>query len=266
MMHYYSFNIADYKKDTEHLTPIEHYIYRSLIDRYYLDEKPISLKTQLIMRRLSLHSAEHEKMLKNVLDDFFDESNNGFYHKRIDEELEKYQANSAKNRINGAKGGRPPKNKPKLTQSVAKEKPVASQINPNQEPLTTNQEPLTNTNCGGVKELNISFEIFWKTYSKSAAKNKCEAKWISLSNKVRDQIMQHLPAYVASTPVKKFRKDPYTYLNGKGWLDDIIDNTPSINKKATSYGKMDVNAIYDDPNHDPLQGLFLKQGVICESH
>ncbi|MER2164727.1 MAG: DUF1376 domain-containing protein, partial [Psychrobacter alimentarius] len=36
VMHYYSFNIADYKKDTAHLKPMEHYIYRSLIDLYYL--------------------------------------------------------------------------------------------------------------------------------------------------------------------------------------------------------------------------------------
>ena len=184
MMHYYSFNIADYKKDTDHLTPLEHYIYRSLIDRYYLDEKPISLKIQSVMRRLSLHTEDHEKMLKNVLEDFFDEGKNGFYHKRIDDEVKRYQGNSAKNRINGAKGGRPSKNKPKLTQVVKEEKPVASQINPNQEPSTTNQEPLTITNSDGAKELNISFYIFWKTYSKSAAKDKCEAKWTSLNNKV----------------------------------------------------------------------------------
>ena len=117
-MHYYSFNIADYKKDTEHLIPIEHYIYRALIDRYYLDEKPIPLKTQSVMRRLSLVGDEHETMLENVLSDFFHKCDDGYRHKRIDAELEKYQSNAEKNRLNGAKGGRPRKNKPKLTQSV----------------------------------------------------------------------------------------------------------------------------------------------------
>ena len=261
-MHYYSFNIADYKKDTEHLIPIEHYIYRALIDRYYLDEKPIPLKTQSVMRRLSLVGDEHETMLENVLSDFFHKCDDGYRHKRIDAELEKYQSNAEKNRLNGAKGGRPRKNKPKLTQSVTDDIPVATQINPNQEPVTINQEPLTNSNDDGEKVLNIPFDVFWKTYAKSAAKDKCEAKWKSLSNKVREDIMHHLPAYVASTPVKKFRKDPLTYLNGKGWLDDIIVDEPSVNKKSTaSHNNMNVNAKYDDPNYDPLDGLTNRTGA-----
>ena len=117
--------------------------------------------------------------------------------------------------------------------------------------------PVKNTKC-----LNIPFDVFWKTYAKSAAKDKCEAKWTSLSNKVREDIMHHLPAYVASTPVKKFRKDPMTYLNGKGWLDDIIVDESSVNQKSTaSYSNMNVNAKYDDQNYDPLDGLTNRTGA-----
>lgn len=266
-MHYYSFNIADYKKDTDHLTPIEHYIYRALIDRYYLDEKPIPLKTHSVMRRLSLVGDEHELMLKNVLDDFFFECDDGYRHKRIDAELAKYQTNAEKNRENGKKGGRPPKNKPKKTQSVIDGLPVASELKPNHKPITNNQELRTNTNDDGEKALNIPFDVFWDTYAKSVAKDKCEAKWKSLSNKVREQIMQHLPAYVASKPVKKFRKDPMTYLNGKGWLDDIIVDEPTVNQQSTaSYNNMNVNAKYDDPNYDPLDGLSSRTGAPNENY
>ena len=130
------------------------------------------------------------------------------------------------------------------------------------EPSTINYEPLTNTNDDNEKTLNIHFDVFWKTYAKSVAKDKCEAKWKSLSNKVREEIMQHLPAYVTSTPVKRFRKDPMTYLNGKGWLDDIIVDEPSVNKKSTaSHNNMNVNAKYDDPNYDPLDGLTNRTGA-----
>lgn len=116
------------------------------------------------------------------------------------------------------------------------------------------------------KPLNIPFEVFWKTYAKSVAKDKCEAKWNALSNKVREEIMQHLPAYIASTPVKKFRKDPHTYLNGKGWLDDIIADEPHSNQQAAaSYRSMNVNAKYDDPNHDPLGGLGNRTGANNEN-
>lgn len=123
-------------------------------------------------------------------------------------------------------------------------------------PRTKNQEPRTNTNGDDEKAINIPFDVFWKTYAKSAAKEKCEAKWKSLSNKAREEIMQHLPAYVASTPVKKFRKDPMTYLNRKGWLDDIIADEPNVNQQTKpSYSNMNVNAKYEDPNYDPLDGL-----------
>ena len=48
-MHYYKFNIADYRKDTGHLSTIEHGIYRQLIDWYYLDEQPIPEETQVVI-------------------------------------------------------------------------------------------------------------------------------------------------------------------------------------------------------------------------
>lgn len=142
-MHYYSFNIGDYRKDTVHLKPIEHYIYRTLIDMYYLDEKPIPNKTQWVMRRLNLETDEEKKALENVLSDFFHETADGFKHDRIEKEVEKYHANVEKNRENGKKGGRPPKNKPKKTQSVSDGLPDESKENPNQKPRTNNQEPET---------------------------------------------------------------------------------------------------------------------------
>jgi uncharacterized protein YdaU (DUF1376 family) len=143
-MHYYKFNIADYRKDTAHLTPIEHYIYRSLIDWYYLDELPIPKETESVIRRLSLdnHSLG---LLQNVLHDFFKLSETGYIHKRIDVEIAEYHGMIKANTENGKKGGRPPKPIPKRekTQSVKSANRDESEINPNYKPLTINQEPLT---------------------------------------------------------------------------------------------------------------------------
>ena len=142
-MHYYSFNIADYRKDTSHLTPIEHYIYRQLIDWYYLDENPIPKKTQSVIRRLGLVS-ENEPLLLNVLNDFFEERENGWFHGRISEEIERYHNKKSANAENGRKGGRPKKQqlteaeKPKKTQSVNFDNPTESELKPNQEPITNN--------------------------------------------------------------------------------------------------------------------------------
>ena len=136
-MHYYTFNIADYRKDTMHLTPIEHYIYRELLDSYYLDESPIPNKTQMVLRLLRL-GKEHEEQLNNVLSDFFEEKDGYFYHKRIEEEVNRYQARADKNRENGKKGGRPRKKEKtqSVTDSEPNRNPEESEKNPNQEPIT----------------------------------------------------------------------------------------------------------------------------------
>ena len=89
-MHYYQFNIADYRKDTAHLTPIEHYIYRTLIDWYYLDENPIPKEIPVVLRRLCL-GAEYTLELNNVLNDFFT-LQESWYHLRIEDEIASYKA------------------------------------------------------------------------------------------------------------------------------------------------------------------------------
>ena len=142
-MHYYKFNIADYRKDTTHLNPTEHYIYRSLIDWYYLDEKPIPKETQSVIRRLSLGS-DMVNLLNNVLSDFFVLGKNGYVHSRIERDIVEYNTNASKNKANGKLGGRPPKPSPamKETQSVILANPNESERNPNQEPITNNHKPL----------------------------------------------------------------------------------------------------------------------------
>ena len=134
-MHYYKFNIADYRKDTGHLSTIEHGIYRQLIDWYYLDEQPIPEETQVVIRRLRLGSDEVD-FLQNVLSDFFFLGKTGYTHKLIEVEIKDYQEQVEKNKNNGKLGGRP-----KKTQVVMSGLPDESQNNPNQEPLTINHKP-----------------------------------------------------------------------------------------------------------------------------
>lgn len=133
-MHYYKFNIADYRKDTAHLSPMEHYIYRQLIDWYYLDESAIPKKTQVVLRRLCL-GTEQEPALLNVLSDFFKEGENGWVHHRIEAEIAEFQAVSEKNRENGKKGGRPKKQEDADTENPSGFQSDASR-NPNHKPIT----------------------------------------------------------------------------------------------------------------------------------
>lgn len=143
-MHYYTFNVGDYRRDTAHLSRVEHGIYRDLIDWYYLEEKPIPTETDSVSRRLRLDSDADKVALKNVLADFFTLESDGYHHSRIDRDIEHYHSNAIKNRENGKKGGRP---KTEKTQSVTSGLPVESEskakqtLTNNQEPITINQEP-----------------------------------------------------------------------------------------------------------------------------
>ena len=271
-MHYYKKNIGDYHKKAGRLSMLEHGAYMLLMDACY-DRERFPTREEAI-DWLWAHSDEEIAAIDFVLSKFFKLEDDGTYTQdRIQEELAAYHAMAATNqRIAKEREAKrreaKNKNKDKGLESKGEARSAdaacdsVNEAPPNQEPLTTNQEPRTNSNDDVKKTLNIPFDVFWKTYAKSAAKDKCEAKWKSLSSKVREDIMQHLPAYVASTPVKKFRKDPMTYLNAKGWLDDIIVDEPSVNQKSTaSYNNMNVNAKYDDPNYDPLDGLTNRTGA-----
>jgi len=134
-MHYYKFNIADYRKDTGHLSTIEHGIYRQLIDWYYLDEQPIPLETQVVTRRLRLGS-DDLILVQNVLADFFQKTAKGYVHKRIEFDIKEFHLQADKNKANGKRGGRP-----KKTQSVISGLPDESQKKPNHKPLTINHKP-----------------------------------------------------------------------------------------------------------------------------
>lgn len=157
-MHYYQFNIADYRKDTQHLTPIEHYIYRELMDWYYLDEQPIPVETQPVTRRLRLGS-ENTQDVENILEEFFEKTENGFIHGRIEEEIERYMSIAETARANGRKGGRP--KKPRKTQPVILANPELTQTKANQEPITNNQEPIhiqaENSSEVSRKNVNIPY-------------------------------------------------------------------------------------------------------------
>lgn len=133
-MHYYKFNIKDWSRDTSHLSVEEEGVYRRLLDHYYESESPIPLETKPVIRRLRLGG--HEEATAVILGEFFILEDDGYHHKRCDDEIEKYHSKAVANRENGKRGGRPvkPKENPDGSQQEPKE-------NLNHKPLTTNQEP-----------------------------------------------------------------------------------------------------------------------------
>jgi len=82
---------------------------------------------------------------------------------------------------------------------------------------------LTNVSIGRLSDdLLVSFEKFWSMYDKKRKRPACEKKWALMTEEQRQLALSHAPKYAASTPEKRYRKDPLTYLNGECWNDEII--------------------------------------------
>jgi len=97
-MHYYKFNIGNYRRRTLHLSPLEHGVYRILLDTYYLEERPLELNVAKLMRTHCLSTKDEKLALKNVLADFFKKTENGWENESCDVEIKKYHSKSVKAR------------------------------------------------------------------------------------------------------------------------------------------------------------------------
>ncbi|AZU97832.1 coil containing protein [Vibrio phage LP.2] len=147
-MHYYKFNVASWAKDTSHLSLKEEGIYLRLINYYYDTEKPIPLKTHLVLRKLRV--ADESEAVDLILEEFFTKTKDGWIHNHCDKLINEYQKMAERNKKNAKLGGRP-KNKglgkpsgiPDGNQEETNTKPTGI---PNQEPLTINQELETKDN------------------------------------------------------------------------------------------------------------------------
>ena len=72
-----------------------------------------------------------------------------------------------------------------------------------------------------------TFELAWNWYDKKVGcKAKLEKKWNSMSKKDRKAAIEYIPLYVISQPDKQYRKNFQTFLNQRGWEDELIGATP----------------------------------------
>lgn len=136
--------------------------------------------------------------------DLFQRNEQFFWSESLKRRMEKLDLIKQKRAIAGAKGGK----------SKANDKQMLSNSKASKEKKSKEKKS---------KEINIDFSDFWNLYDyKKGDKTKLQDKWEGLSDEIRQKIMDSLPLYIASTPEKKYRKHPQTYLNNKGWEDEII--------------------------------------------
>ncbi len=107
------------------------------------------------------------------------------------------------------------------TSTGAKNEPVLVQkMNPLKDNSIIRKQVLKENSI----DRDAKFNQFWDAYDKKVARPKCYKKFISLKDSDINLILENVSAYVASTPDKKFRKNPLTYLNNASWQDEILSS------------------------------------------
>lgn len=134
-MHYYQFNIGDYSKSTRHLTPLEDIAYRRMLDLHYDTEKPLPCEIASIARLIVMR--ENQEEIRQVLNEFWCETEEGWINKRASKDIESYKDKSEK----AKKSAEARWAKQKNSEKDAKGMRSHSDGNANHKPLTNNQEP-----------------------------------------------------------------------------------------------------------------------------
>ena len=136
-------------------------------------------------------------------------------------DLIKWESRATNSRNNGKLGGRPASQKEPKEPSG-----LINNLTEPKEPVT-DTVTVTVTDTVTVKDINKQkrvndFNTFWNTYNKKTDSSKCSKKFLSLPQKDIDKILLVTNDYVSSTPDKKYRKNPITWLNGECWNDEIL--------------------------------------------
>lgn len=166
-MHYYQYNIADYRKDTTHLSLLEHGCYRQLLDQYYLDEKPLPADEDKLFRLFNARTEDEKQAMRNVLMDFWTKTEGGYVQGRSDREIQTY-----KERLETAsRAGRKSAN----LRANSNGRSTGVDLNSTGVQLTNNS--ITNNLTTNNQYISKDFDIFWNEYPKKKKKEDARKAW-----------------------------------------------------------------------------------------
>lgn len=203
-MNYYYHHIGDFKKDTSYLTHKQRSIYLEMLWLYYDQERGLEKNLELLAMKVQATVEEVELLLSL----YFDEGEELYTHRRIEEELKKTYDKSEKAR-----------------QNVRKRWDMEKKYDRNTNALLPNtQDPIPKTQV-----YSDAFKKFWDSYPNKVKKDYSYSIWKKqkLDGEV-DKIIKHLESIKQSKQWKEgFVQHPSTYLNQKMYLDDVV-SVPKI--------------------------------------
>lgn len=135
-MHYYERHLGDYAKDTIHLSLLEHGVYSMLLDRYYGTEQPIPHNQAY--RLAGARTNEEQAAVDVVLEEFFENTTDGWRHARCDAEIARFHEKQGKAKASAMARWSNAK-RPECERNTNAMR-TYSEGNANQAPITNNQE------------------------------------------------------------------------------------------------------------------------------
>jgi hypothetical protein len=148
-MHYYQFHIGDYRSATLHLSNEEDLAYRRLLDMYYDTEKPIPLDVSWVAKRIKIELS----VVRDVLNDMFKQTEDGFIQSRCDKEISVYKGFSDAGKRGAAKRWGKGGDSPPIAPLIATN---------NHKPITNNHKPNTRATVVAMPD-GISQSV-WEDY------------------------------------------------------------------------------------------------------
>lgn len=116
------------------------------------------------------------------------------------------------------------------------------------------------------KDDEYTFDNIWNLYDKKVGcKDKLRKKWNSMSKANRKAATEYVPLYVIATADKKYRKNFQTFLNQRGWEDELIGATPppaAVNENPSEISqliaktKVEQQITEEDKNHAFRQRIY----------
>jgi uncharacterized protein YdaU (DUF1376 family) len=175
-LHFYQFNIGDYRRDTFHLSLLEHGIYRQLLDTYYLNEKPLAVDSAVVMRTHNARTKEEKAAVLAVLENFFLLTDEGWVHRRCEKTISAFHQKSEKARHSAES---------RWSKRNANAYETQCEGNANQEPITNNQEPITRVE----KQRGTRLPANWEPSGEDIAyckKERTDLQWQRVAENFRD--------------------------------------------------------------------------------
>ena len=135
-MYYYQHHIGDYRRDTSHLTLLEHGIYRQLLDLYYITECALDANA---LRLICARTTEEKDATKQILAEFFEFIDGKYIHKRCENEIKNFHEKSRKAAESAKARWESNKNKDLQNANALQ---THSERNANHKPITNNHKPI----------------------------------------------------------------------------------------------------------------------------